>query len=199
MRIWTYLYIWHRIAWSVHVQWGPWRSLSSCCFGGEGGGRGGFVAFKLANTSSTHKHTKLSLIRIWSMKMMIITPRGGGGDSSYTYPKWHNWPRVCSMMTKGLCISYTCSTHNWLLGIARWWPIVMKLFIYTKKNTHTHTHTHTIVPKDGLMMAHSLETLPYKHTNWVYGLMITKLVHIDETLIPIWFKDYPWFDFFVPN
>ncbi len=63
----------------------------------------------------------------------------------------------------------------------------MKLFIYAK---NIHTHTHTIVSKDGLMMAHSLETLSYKHTNWVYGLMITKSVHIDETLIPICFKDY---------
>jgi len=153
----TYIYG-HGITWSVHVQWGPWPplgplSLSLLLLFWCGGWGRGFVAFKnLPTLLLTYtKHTKLCLIRIWSDRWKWW--------SSPPHPPLSSWwlwfflhiPQMTTIdqgfvqwWPKSLCISsYTCSTHHWLLGIDQLWPIVMKLFIYTKKHTHTHTHTHT--------------------------------------------------------
>ncbi len=115
----------------------------------------------------THtKHTNLCLIRIRSMKM-IITPTFPSSWSWWWFflhippndtideegfVQWW-WPRVCASLLTHALRDWSMMTH------------CDETFYFHKKKTHTHTHTHTIVSKDGLMMAHCLETLLYKHTN----------------------------------
>jgi len=124
-------------------------SLSSCCFGVGGTRGGGFVAFKnLPTLLLTYtKHTKLCLIRIWSDRWKwwsspppLPPSHHGGCDSSYTYPKWHNWPRVCSMMTQGFVLLFLHMLNTQLA--LRDWSMMTHcdetLYLH-KKHTHTHT------------------------------------------------------------
>jgi hypothetical protein len=160
-------------------------------------------AFKnLPTLLLTHtKHTKLWLIRIRLMKMMIITPRLP--SSSWWWWFFLHIPQM-TQLTMGLFndddqgFVHLLHMLNTQLALRDWSMMTYcdeTLYLQKKKHIHTHTYTHTIVSKDGLMMAHSLETLPYKHTNlglwiddnWIGSYWWDSYTHLVQGLPVIWF------------
>jgi hypothetical protein len=163
-------------------------SLSSrCCFGG----RDLFCLKKLANTSSyTHKTHK-----IVSNKDSIDE------DDDHHSPSWWWWfflhiPQM-TQLTMGLFndddqgFVHLLHMLNTQLALRDWSMMTYcdeTLYLPKKKN---HTHTHTIVSKYGLMMARSLDTLPYKlglwiDDNWIGSYWWDSYTHLVQGLPMIW-------------